>query len=430
MNNTALSVVRHCYLEYSKYVNSTRALVDSRDGLKTVQRRILLTCGNINKKTKSAKVVGETLGNYHPHGDTSIYGALCNLVTNKVPLLTGQGSFGGQGVDGAAAMRYTGCELNSLGKIFLESRDYAPKVKNDLGTNEEVFLPTPIPYALLSGSRGIGVGVSTNILPCTIKSILSYLRSGGTIYPDQLGRNSILEISKEELNNFNNKGYCSVTISAKVEWQFHPDENKEVIVITGVPLYISPDRAELALRHEIEDGLIFVRDESTTEIKIIVARKSRIRRISDEELFKKVKRVYTKRMSFVNYVWDEGVIKIMTPAQMLDKTFNLAMKITKGQIENQIKNIEQEIKLRSLSQSFALTMLEKRDSSQFSKDNNLTIEEVKKLLANSLSWYHDSDGVAKLNLQSIDLNNVLNNIKHYYIENRIGKRFDKLPTPI
>ncbi len=169
-------IARSRYLNYALSVITSRALPDVRDGLKPVQRRILYTMWGQRltaeaKHRKCAKVVGDVMGNYHPHGDAAIYDALVRVAqpfSLRVPLVDGSGNFGSLDGDGAAAMRYTECRLAAAAAPLLEElgQDTVPFRPNYDGTKTEpVVLPAKIPHLLINGASGIAVGMATNIPP-------------------------------------------------------------------------------------------------------------------------------------------------------------------------------------------------------------------------------------------------------------------------
>lgn len=147
--------VSESYLLYGSYVNTIRAIPSVYDGMKAVQRKLVLSyleAGSRQHSTSSASIVGNTIAHFHPHGDASIYGALVNMVTAPVNLFDGQGAFGYNGLvtTGAAAMRYTAVKLNDLGySMFSENIEFVNKQLNDEDVMEYDYLPTPIPYCLL-----------------------------------------------------------------------------------------------------------------------------------------------------------------------------------------------------------------------------------------------------------------------------------------
>jgi DNA gyrase subunit A len=176
--------MKRSYLDYSMSVIIGRALPDARDGLKPVHRRILYTMHEMglqsNKKyTKCAKVVGQAMGVYHPHGDSAIYDALVRMAqpfSMRYPLVDGQGNFGSVDGDPPAAMRYTECRLEKisgdlLADIEMETVDFVPNY--DESTYEPFVLPTRIPNLIVNGSNGIAVGMATNIPPHNLTEVIN-----------------------------------------------------------------------------------------------------------------------------------------------------------------------------------------------------------------------------------------------------------------
>src|ERR687896_509383 len=174
------------YLNYALSVITSRALPDVRDGLKPVQRRILFTMWQQNltadaKHRKCAKVVGDVMGNYHPHGDSAIYETLVRMAqpfSLRYPLVDGSGNFGSLDGDSAAAMRYTECRLARLSDELLTEIDQdtvAFRPNYDGTRTEPVVLPSRIPNLLINGATGIAVGMATNIPPHNLNEICTAL---------------------------------------------------------------------------------------------------------------------------------------------------------------------------------------------------------------------------------------------------------------
>jgi len=208
--------VKDSYLSYAMSVIMGRALPDVRDGLKPVQRRILYTMHELNLRhnqpfKKSARIVGECLGKFHPHGDMAVYEALVRMAqdfTLRYPLIQGQGNFGSIDGDPPAAMRYTEARLSKISNYMLtdiekDTVDFVPNFDNTL--SEPVVLPAVLPNLLVNGTSGIAVGMATSIPPhnlsevidgiiyylenpdCRIKDLMRYIKgsdfpTGGIIY--------------------------------------------------------------------------------------------------------------------------------------------------------------------------------------------------------------------------------------------------------
>ncbi|HOQ49272.1 MAG TPA: DNA gyrase subunit A, partial [Candidatus Kapabacteria bacterium] len=180
--------MKSSYLDYSMSVIVSRALPDVRDGLKPVHRRILYAMNEMGllpnrAYKKSARLVGEVLGKYHPHGDSSVYEAMVRMAQDwamRYPLVDGQGNFGSIDGDSAAAMRYTEARMahiaiHMLRDIDKDTVDFQPNFDDSL--KEPVVLPTVIPNLLLNGASGIAVGMATNIPPHNIRDVINALHA-------------------------------------------------------------------------------------------------------------------------------------------------------------------------------------------------------------------------------------------------------------
>jgi DNA gyrase subunit A len=279
--------MRRSYLDYSMSVIIGRALPDIRDGLKPVHRRVLYAMNEMglqyNKKfTKCAKVVGQTMGQYHPHGDTAIYDTLVRLAQDfslRYPLIDGQGNFGSVDGDPPAAMRYTECRLDKiagemLADIDKDTVDFVPNY--DESTSEPTVLPTRIPNLLINGSNGIAVGMATNIPPhnlteivdatitlvqnpqTTLKELLKIVKgpdfpTGGFIY----GRGGI------EQAYTNGRGRFMVRAKAAIE---NLTQGRQAIVVTEIPYQVNKStlikRIADLVNDKVIDDISDVRDES------------------------------------------------------------------------------------------------------------------------------------------------------------------------
>ena len=287
--------MKSSYIDYSMSVIVARALPDVRDGLKPVHRRILygmMEAGNVSTKAyrKSAKTVGDVMGNYHPHGDAALYGALVRLAqpwAMRYPVVDGQGNFGSIDGDGAAAMRYTEARLMKIGEDMMqdidkETVDYQPTY--DDSDVEPTVLPTRIPYLLVNGASGIAVGMATNmpthnlsevIDACVayvdnndidLDGLMQYIKApdfptGGYIY----GISGVREAYET--------GRGRVIIRAKAEIESHPTHDK--IVVNEIPYNVNKREliehiASLVNEKKI-DGISYVNDESDREgMRIVI----------------------------------------------------------------------------------------------------------------------------------------------------------------
>lgn len=252
--------MRTAYIDYSMSVIVSRALPDARDGLKPVQRRVLFGMDGLGlnyggQTKKSARIVGEVLGKFHPHGDSSVYDAMARLAQNwnqRYPLVFGQGNFGSMDGDPVAAMRYTEAKLEKLSAEVLADldKDTVDMTLNfDDSLQEPTVLPTKVPLLLLNGSSGIAVGMATNMAPhnlgeccdaiCAyidnpdicVEDLMQYIKgpdfpTGGII----LGRQGIIDAY--------NTGRGRIVLRAKTEIETH-DNGRDVIVVTEVPYMVN-----------------------------------------------------------------------------------------------------------------------------------------------------------------------------------------------
>jgi DNA gyrase subunit A len=283
------------YLNYALSVITSRALPDVRDGLKPVQRRILFTMWQQNltadtKHRKCAKVVGDVMGNYHPHGDAALYETLVRMAqpfSLRYPLVDGSGNFGSLDGDSAAAMRYTECRLTRLSDELLTEidQDTVPFRANYDGTREEpVVLPARLPNLLVNGATGIAVGMATNIPPhnlgevCT--ALVKMIDADLEMSPAQLCRyvkgpdfptGGEIVNTPDEIKAIYKTG--SGTIRTRATWQQGPEtRSSQTIYITSVPYTLNKavlvERiADVALSRKLPH-LLDVKDLSTDDVRI------------------------------------------------------------------------------------------------------------------------------------------------------------------
>ncbi len=291
------------YLNYSLSVITSRALPDVRDGLKPVQRRILYTMhqqglSSSAKHRKCAKVVGDVMGNYHPHGDSSIYEALVRMAqpfAMRMPLVDGSGNFGSVDGDNAAAMRYTECRMTPVASQILadlSTRTVAYKASYDGSREEPVVLPSRLPNLLLNGATGIAVGMATNIPPHNLREIcnaLLKLLRDPEIKPYQLVANDAVQgpdfptggqiiNSKDELREIYQTGQGTIKLRGTVKPPEEPKGRKsrtttpKVLQIDSIPYGVNKALLVERINELIFDGklplLTEARDLSTDEIRV------------------------------------------------------------------------------------------------------------------------------------------------------------------
>ncbi len=287
--------MKESYIDYAMSVITARALPDVRDGLKPVHRRVLFAMDNLglqsNKPTrKSARIVGEVLGKYHPHGDIAVYDALVRMAQDfslRYPLVDGQGNFGNIDGDSAAAQRYTEVRLSKIAEEMLadiekNTVDFIPNYDNS--TKEPVVLPAKLPNLLINGSSGIAVGMATNIPPhnisevidaiialidnpeITLPELMNYIKgpdfpTGAYIY----GRSSI--------KHAYSTGKSLINVRAKT--LIEEKDNKKIIVVRELPYQVNKTVLIENIADLIRDkkiiGITNLRDESDREgMRIVI----------------------------------------------------------------------------------------------------------------------------------------------------------------
>ncbi|MBE5930532.1 MAG: DNA gyrase subunit A [Lachnospiraceae bacterium] len=282
------------YVNYAMSVIASRALPDARDGLKPVQRRILYAMIELNNgpdkpHRKCARIVGDTMGKYHPHGDSSIYGALVNLAqewSTRYPLVDGHGNFGSVDGDGAAAMRYTEARLSKISMEMLsdinkDTVDFDPNF--DETEKEPAILPARFPNLLVNGTTGIAVGMATNIPPHNLRETIGAVVRiiDNKIEEKETTIEELLEIVKgpdfptgamilgtRGINEAYRTGRGKIKVRAVTDIETLPN-GKNSIIVTELPYMVNKARliekiAELVRDKKI-DGITMVRDESDRE---------------------------------------------------------------------------------------------------------------------------------------------------------------------
>ena len=302
------SEIKRAYLDYAMSVIVSRALPDVRDGLKPVHRRILFAMHEMSlshsaKYSKSAKIVGEVMGKYHPHGDVPIYDSLVRLAQDfsmRYPLVDGQGNFGSMDGDPPAAMRYTEARMAAITAEMLldiekETVDYLPNFDSTL--KEPVFLPSLLPNLLLMGSEGIAVGMATKIPPHNLSEVIDAIahiigKAKITVEPNfsitsEVTVDELLEFIKgpdfptagaiydwNEIKNVYTTGRGKILIRGKAEIE-EIGQGKSAIIITELPYQVNKALlvariAELAKEKKV-DGISDLRDESDRHgVRVVV----------------------------------------------------------------------------------------------------------------------------------------------------------------
>ena len=309
--------MQRSYLDYAMSVIVGRALPDVRDGLKPVHRRVLYAMYDGGYRPdrgyyKCARVVGDVMGNYHPHGDTAIYDALVRLAqpwSMRMPLVDGNGNFGSPGNDPAAAMRYTECRMAPLAMEMLrdideETVDFSPNY--DGRSSEPDILPSRIPNLLVNGSAGIAVGMATNIPPHNLREVASGVQwllehpeaSNEELLEALLERiqgpdfpTGALIVGRRGIEEAYRTGRGSIAMRSVVEVE--EIQGRACLVITELPYQVNPDNLALKIAELVKDGRISgiadVRDESssrTGQRLVIVLKRDAVAKVVLNNLYK------------------------------------------------------------------------------------------------------------------------------------------------
>lgn len=285
--------MQRSYLDYSMSVIVSRALPDVRDGLKPVHRRVLYAMYDGGYRpdrnfSKSARVVGDVMGNYHPHGDSAIYDALVRLAqpwSLRYPLVQGQGNFGSPGNDPAAAQRYTECRMAPLAMEIVrdideETVDFGPNY--DGRTQEPLVLPARFPNLLANGSSGIAVGMATNIPPHNLREIADaaqWMLANSTAEREErlaavLERvqgpdfpTGALIVGRKGIDDAYRTGRGSITMRAVVTVE-EDARGRQILIVTELPYQVNPDNLLLRIAELVGEGKLTgisdVRDDSSS----------------------------------------------------------------------------------------------------------------------------------------------------------------------
>lgn len=271
--------MQRSYIDYAMSVIVGRALPEVRDGLKPVHRRLLYASYDAGFRpersyVKSAKPVAETMGNYHPHGDTAIYDALVRMAqpwSMRYPLIDGQGNFGSRGNDGAAAMRYTEARLTPLAMEMLrdidkETVDFTPNY--DGKTDEPTVLPARIPNLLMNGSGGIAVGMATNIPPHNLNEVADavFWLLANPEADDEALLNACMEaikgpdfptaakiVGSQGIKDAYTTGRGSIRMRSVVDIQETPKGGTQ-LVVTELPYQVNPDNLIQSIAEQVNEG--------------------------------------------------------------------------------------------------------------------------------------------------------------------------------
>ena len=360
--------MRRSYLDYAMSVIIGRALPDVRDGLKPVHRRVLWAMhelGNAHNKPykKSARVVGDCMGKYHPHGDQSIYDTLVRLAQDfsmRYPLVDGQGNFGSIDGDNAAAQRYTEVRLDKLTTEILadiekETVDFTPNYDDSL--SEPSVLPTRFPNLLVNGSEGIAVGMATKIPPHNLtevtNAVIAILKRPETtidelikIVPGPDFPTAGFIYGREEIHRAYREGRGVIQMRAKaaIDRIGRGERERDAVVITEIPYQVNKARliekiAELVHEKRL-DGISELRDESSREgIRVVVELK---RDAVPQVVLNKLYKLTPLQSSFgiINIAIVDGQPRLLNLKEMLEHFIEFRRDVVRRRTEFDLRKAQ------------------------------------------------------------------------------------------
>lgn len=338
--------MRNSYIDYAMSVIVGRALPEVRDGLKPVHRRVLYAMYDSGFRpdrsyVKSAKPVAETMGNYHPHGDTAIYDTLVRMAqpwSMRYPLVDGQGNFGSRGNDGPAAMRYTECRLTPLAlemvrDIRENTVDFSPNY--DGKTTEPDVLPSRVPNLLMNGSGGIAVGMATNIPPHNLNELAEavFWLLENPQADEQTALDACMErvkgpdfptagmiVGDSGIKDAYTTGRGSIRMRGRAD--IEEDGNRQIIVITELPYQVNPDNLVASIAEQVRDGKIAgiakIDDESSDRVGmriVVTLKRDAVPRVVLNNLYKHSQLQTSFGANMLSIV--EGVPRTLRLDQML-----------------------------------------------------------------------------------------------------------------
>ncbi len=448
--------LKKSYLDYAMSVIIGRALPEIRDGLKPVHRRILYAMyilkNYFNKPfKKSARIVGDVIGKYHPHGDNAVYDSIVRMAQNfslRYPLIEGQGNFGSIDGDSAAAMRYTEIKMSKISHEFLKDIKYnTVNFINNYDETQKIpeILPTKIPNILINGSTGIAVGMATNIPPHNINEIINaliaYLKNSKIttkkimkyIKGPDFPTGGIIENSKEIYKAYKT-GKGTIKIKSKIKIENDKKNNKKYIIIKELPYQINKTKIIkkiIQLKREKKiDGIYNITDESNKDgMRIVIETKKNIKReIIINKLFylTNLKISYGINIIALNY----GKPEILKLKDIFKIFIKYRKKIIKKKTIFKLKKNKLNL---HIYEGFLITLLN-IDKILFiiKKSNNK--DEIKKKILN-IKFKNKKINIKKkkYNLSNLQINSILNLslIKLTKMEqNKIKKKYFKIKKKI
>lgn len=385
----ATEMIVQNYCTYGRYANNGRATCGI-DGLKNVERRVLLAVREEAPKNfvRSSAVIGRALSKWHPHGESSIYNVLCRLVVRG--LVEGHGNFGSYfSDDPPAAMRYTSVKAkDQFSESIFKFAEFVDTYENEFGITEPRYLPIPLPLALLDGSVGIGVGLLMNIPAFSAPSLYAAMKKDD---PTLLRAPKGLSIVSSDLIGLWTQGIGPVQYGLRCyKEKSEADENRVVSIIEGSPRIFVPDLTKIFAK-EIDEELIYIRNESVNHIRFIISRVKGIKRISDEEMHAKAAQAATKTLFCRLYVSD-GLVARLTPLrdwlrECWDKYSSAFLRYQTDQIDS----LEYRIHMYDLIPSVYPLLVQSKGTQEIARDLNETVKVIQDIEGKPLRLLRKKD---------------------------------------
>ena len=370
--------MKRSYMDYAMSVIIGRALPDVRDGLKPAHRRVLfgmrlMGLSSNRAYRKCAKIVGEVMGNFHPHGDASIYDTLVRMAQGfnmRYPLVDGQGNFGSVDGDPPAAMRYTEARLQALSEELMadldkETVDFVPNY--DETTEEPTVLPAPFPNLLVNGSAGIAVGMATNIPPHNLGEVIEALiwlidarqraaEAGDTLARDEKQRNLLrivrgpdfptggIVVGRTGIYQAYATGRGSITVRARAAFEESKRGDKVSIVVSEIPYQVNKakllERIAELVRDKVVEGISDLRDESDREgMRIVIElKRGEIGEVVLNNLYKHTALQTTFGVIMLAIVG--GRPRVLSLVELLDSFVDFRRDVVRRRIEFELRKAE------------------------------------------------------------------------------------------
>ena len=432
----ASSLISEYYAAYGSYLIDSRFLPNVYDGLKPPHKRLVYCANEVCPKSfvKSAKLLGETLS-YHPHAVDGLYTALIGLTNGqlKVPIFKGKGSWGGFNSE-AAAFRYTECHLNEVGRNYVQFLKYADMELGESGQKEPIAIPVLIPFSLLNGSRGMGVGLSTEVMPLNAMELIDYYiatikgKSHKKIPTPDIG-NYVLVMDDEDIDKAvaDTKGQLVVK-SVIVQ------ENDHTVVVEGL---INKDVQKFynsKFKDLIKQNALDFRDESKKEPRYVFEI-TNLSVITPAELIERLNTATVSKMSFTRLVYEGNKAVFATLDYQVNQSLAYLNKVLDRKQETEIRQLERAkeklLAVKYIKESGLLNTISSMTTDELDKtlqDAGFSLEVAKMARNNSISYLtksHDNE--------LVEIQNQLDSITQldrtaYLVE--LYKDFKKLIKPL